>query len=266
MNKNQKLLRELQISSPEQNDMIQISLDSDAVGGGGDAVVVLCPQKEEAVTAALKTAGYETLTPFIDPNLQNNKLPQAEHPITLTKKTDERLIVVDENDNVLDFLPRLKCHAGEGILHRAFSIHIFNDHNQILLQQRSEQKQLWPFHWTNSCCSHPRVGETTVDAAQRRLREELGISVPLQYLYKFIYQARFVDEGSENELCSVYIGRSNGPVIIDESEIATWRFIDIQNLESELIDHPGRFTPWFKMQWEQLRRQLDFNATDLGLS
>jgi isopentenyl-diphosphate delta-isomerase len=138
--------------------------------------------------------------------------------------------------------------------------------NQILLQQRSEQKQLWLFHWSSSCCSHPRVGETTVDAAQSRLREELGISVPLQYLYNFIYQARFVDEGPENELFSVYIGRSNGPVIIDESEIATWRFMDIRNLESVLIDHPGRFTPWFKMQWEQLRRQLDFDATNFGMS
>ena len=271
MNKNQKLLRALKVTSPEQNEMIQISHDSGAVGakmtgGGGGAVIALCPQKEEAVTSALKTAGYETLTPFIDPNTQNNKLPKSEHSITLTQKTDERLIVVNENDDVIDFLPRSQCHAGEGILHRAFSIHIFNDRNQILLQQRSEHKQLWPFHWSNSCCSHPRVGETTVDAAQRRLREELGISVPLQYLYNFIYQARFVDEGSENELCSVYIGRSNGPVIIDESEIATWRFIDIRNLESELNDHPGRFTPWFKMQWEQLRRQLDFNATDLGLS
>jgi len=94
------------------------------------------------------------LTPFIDPNTQNNKLPKSEHSITLTKKTDERLIVVNEEDDVLDFLPRSQCHAGEGILHRAFSIHIFNDRNQILLQQRSEQKQLWPFHWSNSCCSH----------------------------------------------------------------------------------------------------------------
>jgi isopentenyl-diphosphate delta-isomerase len=98
------------------------------------------------------------------------------------------------------------------------------------------------------------------------LREELGISVPLQYLYNFIYQARFVDEGSENELCSVYIGRSKGPVIIDESEIAAWRFMDIRNLESELIDHPERFTPWFKIQWQQLRRKLDFDAADLGLA
>jgi hypothetical protein len=117
-------------------------------GGGGGAVSALCPQKEEAVTSAPKTAGYETLTPFIDPNTQNNKLPKSEHSITLTKKTDERLIVVNENDDVLDFLPRSQCHAGEGILPRAFSIHIFNDRNQILLQQRSEHKQLWPFHWS----------------------------------------------------------------------------------------------------------------------
>ena len=89
-------------------------------GGSGGAVIALCPQKEEAVTSALKTAGYETLTLFIDPNTQNNKLPKSEHSITLTKKTDERLIVVNENDDVIDFLPRSQCHAGEGILHRAF--------------------------------------------------------------------------------------------------------------------------------------------------
>jgi isopentenyl-diphosphate delta-isomerase len=272
MNKNQELLRALQISSPEQNDMIQISLDSGAVGpkmtggGGGGAVIALCPQNEEAVTSALKTAGYETLTPFIEPGTQGNKSSKSTHPITPTKSTDEQLIVVDENDEVLGFMPRSQCHAGEGILHRAFSIHIFNDQNQILLQQRSEQKQLWPLYWSNSCCSHPRVSETTIDAAQRRLREELRISVPLQYLFKFKYQARFANEGAENELCSVYIGRSNGPVIIDESEIASWRFVGIRTLESELNDHPERFTPWFKIQWQQLRRKLDFDAADLGLA
>ena len=235
-------------------------------GGGGGAVVALCPQKEEEVASALEASGYRTLKPLIDLKGQKNNLPKPERPITLTKKKEERLIVVNENDEVLDFLPRSQCHAGDGILHRAFSVHIFNDRNQVLLQQRSKHKDLWPLYWSNSCCSHPRAGETTVGAAQRRLHEELGISAPLHHLYKFSYQVRYNGNGSENELCSVFIGRSNGPVVSDRSEIASWRFVDVQKLESELNDYPERFTPWFKMQWQQLQRQLDFDAADLGLS
>ncbi len=122
------------------------------------------------------------------------------------------------------------------------------------MQRRSDKKHLWPLFWSNSCCSHPRKGESMAEAASRRLEEELGISTSLIYLYKFQYQARFKDVGSENELCSVYVGKSDDTVKTNPNEIAAWQFMDTAELEQEIKQFPERFTPWFKMEWERLRR------------
>lgn len=165
---------------------------------------------------------------------------------------NEKLILVDENDNILGYKSKIECHTGYGILHRAFSIFIFNDKNQLLLQKRSNHKLLWPLFWSNSCCSHPRKGEDYNTAIHRRLDEELGIHTELKYLFKFQYRATFEDKGSENELCSVYIGRSNDPIIVNENEIAEWKFIEIEQMEKEMEEHPENFTPWFKMEWEKI--------------
>jgi isopentenyl-diphosphate delta-isomerase len=165
---------------------------------------------------------------------------------------DELLIVVDENDNVLDYKDKLICHQGEGILHRAFSIFIFNDKGEVLIQQRSDQKHLWPEYWSNSCCSHPRKGEELENAVQRRLAEELGIGAPLKHLFTFQYHARFRNVGSEREMCAVYIGKSNDKIVMNPNEIAEWKWVSINNLTSELAKHPERYTPWMKMEWEQM--------------
>ncbi|MDJ0831256.1 MAG: hydroxymethylglutaryl-CoA reductase, degradative [Desulfobacterales bacterium] len=262
MNKNQKLLEALRVSSSEQNKMVQIALDAGALGakmtgaGGGGAIVTLCPEKEQEVVMALEAEGYQTLKPHNLPDTSKDKLARVEQPINVSDRPEERLIVVNENDEVLDFLPRSLCHEGDGLLHRAFSVHIFNSRNQILLQQRSANKDLWPLYWSNSCCSHPRVGEININAAKRRLREELGISAPLQYLYKFKYQARYSETYSEYEMCSVYIGHTDKPIHADAREVAAWRFVDLDMLDHELKEHPERFTPWFKMQWKKLRHEL----------
>ena len=166
---------------------------------------------------------------------------------------DEPLILVNENDEVVGYLDKASCHVGEGKLHRAFSIFIFNSRGQLLLQQRSDQKWLWPMFWSNSCCSHPRKGETMEEAIHRRLQEELGFDVPLSYLYKFQYHATFEGRGSENELCYVYIGHYDGEVAVNPNEIAAWRWVSPEELESEMTAHPERFTPWFKMEWERIR-------------
>jgi isopentenyl-diphosphate delta-isomerase len=165
---------------------------------------------------------------------------------------DELLIVVDENDNVLDYKDKLICHQGEGILHRAFSLFIFNDKGEVLIQQRSDQKHLWPEYWSNSCCSHPRKGEELENAVQRRLAEELGIGAPLKHLFTFQYHARFRNVGSEREMCAVYIGKSNDKIVMNPNEIAEWKWVSINNLTSELAKHPERYTPWMKMEWEQM--------------
>jgi len=166
---------------------------------------------------------------------------------------DEKLIVVDENDQVLDYKTKAECHMGEGILHRAFSIFIFNDQGKLLIQQRSGQKQLWPLCWSNSCCSHPRKGETIQEAAQRRLKEELGIETPLKLLFKFQYTAPYKNIGSENEMCSVLIGKNSDSISPNENEIAEWKFVDVNELKKDMWENAERYTPWFKMEWERIK-------------
>jgi isopentenyl-diphosphate delta-isomerase len=166
---------------------------------------------------------------------------------------DEKLIVVDENDKVLGFKTKTECHAGKGILHRAFSIFIFNDENQLLIQKRSDSKQLWPLYWSNSCCSHPRKGETVEEASHRRLKEELGIETQLKFLFKFQYAAPFGDIGSEKEMCSVLVGRSNNSIAPNRNEIAEWKYMGWEELDNDIGENPADYTPWFKMEWERIR-------------
>jgi isopentenyl-diphosphate delta-isomerase len=168
----------------------------------------------------------------------------------------EKLILVDEKDREIGYASKAECHEGEGKLHRAFSNFIFNSKRELLLQKRGAQKRLWPLYWSNSCCSHPRKGETNDIATQRRLEEELGFSTPLRYLYKFQYHARYRDIGSEYEVCSVYIGHWDGPVYPNPNEIAEWRFVTIEELEEELENHPEHFSPWFKMEWKRIREEF----------
>src|SRR5207245_10104221 len=127
----------------------------------------------------------------------------------------ESLILVDEADREVGHLDKARCHTGRGVLHRAFSLLIFNGAGELLLQQRAASKRLWQLYWSNSCCSHPRRSESLETAIHRRLREELGVSCPLHFLFKFQYQAQFDDSGAEHELCSVYIGRCTVPLEIN---------------------------------------------------
>src|SRR6185437_2320775 len=102
----------------------------------------------------------------------------------------ESLILVDEADREVGYMSKERCHDGRGILHRAFSLLIFNERSELLLQRRSAAKRLWPHYWSNSCCSHPRRAETMEAAIHRRLYEELGLACPLQFLFKFQYHAQ----------------------------------------------------------------------------
>jgi isopentenyl-diphosphate Delta-isomerase len=171
----------------------------------------------------------------------------------VVSSADEQLILVDELDREIGFDVKSECHAGNGILHRAFSIFVFNSRNELLLQKRSAEKPLWPNYWSNTCCSHPRRGETMDEAVSRRLAQELGFECPLQFLYKFKYHAQYGAVGAEHEYCWVYFGRYDGRLDVNVSEIADWRFLGVDALEAELAAHPERFTPWFKMEWTHIR-------------
>ncbi len=171
---------------------------------------------------------------------------------------DELLICVDEDDNVVGYKSKVDCHAGDAILHRAFSIFIFNEAGELLVQQRSEEKPLWPLFWSNSCCSHPRKGETVEEAAYRRLQEELDLETDLKYLYKFQYYVPYNEEGSEREICSVFLGTTSEDPTVNTREVADWKWMPPAEVDREMKQHPDKYSPWFKMEWQRIR--TDYKA------
>lgn len=172
--------------------------------------------------------------------------------LTDSAADSEALILVDETDREVGHMSKMQCHQGRGTLHRAFSLLIFNDAGELLLQQRAASKRLWPLYWSNSCCSHPRRAETMEAATRRRLQEELGLRCPLHFLYKFQYQAQFDASGAENELCSVFVGRCTDSVRPDRCEILAWRWIAPEALQAELTGSAEQFTPWFRLEWARV--------------
>lgn len=173
-------------------------------------------------------------------------------PDRTVSSNSEELILVDELDNEIGHKSKAGCHDGDGVLHRAFSIFLFNANGELLLQQRAREKRLWPGFWSNSCCSHPRRGESIEIAIARRLSDELNITARFEHVYNFCYQASFGEAGAENELCHVYLGRLDGDARPNKSEIESIRFVCAQELDDELKQHAQRFTPWLKQEWHTL--------------
>jgi len=166
---------------------------------------------------------------------------------------EEPLILVDEADREIGHLNKRECHDGDGVLHRAFSLFIFNSEGELLLQQRSAEKRLWPLFWSNSCCSHPRRGETMDVATRRRLEQELGMAANFNHLFTFQYHARYLDLGSESEICWVYIGLCDDPPRPNSTEISAVRWITANELDRELREQPEVFTPWSAEEWPRVR-------------
>ena len=176
----------------------------------------------------------------------------TESTARIVSSEDESLILVDSDDNQTGTMSKALCHDGDGVLHRAFSVFLFDDEGRLLLQQRAAGKRLWPMFWSNSCCSHPRQGEDINEAVARRLNDELHTDSESEFVYKFTYQARFGDLGSEHELCHVFLGRVMGDPSPNTNEIAATRYVSAAKLEAEFLAAPEQFTPWFKMEWERL--------------
>ena len=172
--------------------------------------------------------------------------------LTLEENNKDLLILVDESDKALGFKSKSECHEGNGTLHRAFSVFIFNPLGQLLIQKRSSNKALWDLHWSNSCCSHPKKNEQMELAVKRRLKEELGIECPVHYLYKFTYHAKYKDLGSEHELCHVYVGLFDGEIKANPEEIDDWKFIKPDDLQERIRNSKKDYTPWMKIEWEML--------------
>lgn len=176
-------------------------------------------------------------------------------PARVVSSDNEQLILVDETDREIGTLSKGECHDGDGILHRAFSVFLFDPRGRLLIQRRAGEKRLWPQYWANSCCSHPRAGEDMNTATERRMHEELGVAAELVYLYRFRYQAHYEELGAEHELCWVYIGRTaEGEVRPNPSEIAEWRFLPTDEVDALVADQDAPVAPWFRLEWRELRR------------
>jgi isopentenyl-diphosphate delta-isomerase len=156
------------------------------------------------------------------------------------------VILVDTQDNELGVMEKLQAHQ-EGKLHRAFSIFIFNNKNELLLQQRALSKYHSGGLWTNTCCSHPSPNETILDAAQRRLFEEMGISCELKIINHFIYQSDFENGLKEHEFDYIIIGQSNEIPLINKDEVANYKWQTIEEIEKDIILNPTQYTIWFKI-------------------
>ena len=154
------------------------------------------------------------------------------------------VILVDNHDNEIGTMPKLEAHR-KGVLHRAFSIFIFNSKNELLLQQRAFDKYHSGGLWSNTCCSHPLPKEITLHAAKRRLREEMGINVHLKYIYSFIYKAKVDNELSEHEFDHVFLGCSDEDPTPEVTEVANWKYISLPLLLNDIKKDPKPYTVWF---------------------
>ena len=177
----------------------------------------------------------------------------SEHRVVSSES--EELILVDELDNEIGHLSKSGAHDGDGVLHRAFSVFLFDAGGRLLLQKRAAGKRLWPGYWSNTCCSHPRRGESLELATARRLRDELNVDAELEFIYKFNYQVGYGDAGAENELCHVYLGRIPDGVRANRHEIAELDYLTGAELEQAFAANPESFTPWFRMERRTLREQ-----------
>lgn len=168
----------------------------------------------------------------------------------------EHVVLVDENDNAIGTMEKQQAHV-EGLLHRAFSIFIFNSEKKILLQKRASSKYHCGGLWTNTCCSHPRENESTSEAATRRLKEEMGMECLLNPIFSFIYKAEFENGLTEHEFDHVFFGETNQLPTLNLDEVEDYRYISIEDLKNEIQEFPNRFTPWFLIA---LDRVNEYNA------
>ncbi|NOZ62620.1 MAG: isopentenyl-diphosphate Delta-isomerase [Calditrichaeota bacterium] len=166
------------------------------------------------------------------------------------KKIDS-VILVNKSDTPIGTEPKLPAHQ-KGLLHRAFSVFIFNRDGEMLLQRRAWEKYHSPGLWSNACCSHPRPGEDTAAAAHRRLKEELGFDSEIEEKFHFIYRAEFDNGLIEHELDHVFIGQYDGEITPDPAEVAEIRWINPNVLKQEIAEKPDEFTVWFKIVLERV--------------
>ena len=168
----------------------------------------------------------------------------------------EYVVLVDKNDNQIGLMEKQAAHI-EPHLHRAFSIFIFNSKGELLLQQRALSKYHSPGLWTNTCCSHPRAGETLEEATSRRLIEEMGMACDMHEVYTFIYKAPVGQGLTEHEFDHVFIGQSDDIPQINHEEVESWKYMSLDELSNDIQVHPELYTEWFKITFEEMTHHAE---------
>lgn len=167
---------------------------------------------------------------------------------------EEKIILVDTNDNEIGLEEKMKAHE-EAKLHRAFSVYVFNSEGKLLLQKREESKYHSGNLWTNTCCSHPRQGETTEEASHRRLQEEMGFDCGIKEIFSFIYKVKLGEKLYEHEYDHVLTGKFDGNPSPNPREVSDWKWVTISELEKDIENNPDSYTYWFKISFD---RVIDF--------
>ncbi len=168
----------------------------------------------------------------------------------------DEVVLVNQYDVKQGVMDKMEAHE-KGLLHRAFSVFVLNPYGEIMLQRRALSKYHSPGLWTNTCCSHQRIGEETKDAAHRRLKEEMGIDCPISAAFEFTYKAEFDNGLIEHEYDHVLIGEFNGVAIPNASEVEEWAFVSMEDIEKGLSANPEAYTPWFKIAFPRVKEYLE---------
>ena len=168
---------------------------------------------------------------------------------------EEKVIIVDKNDNQIGLMPKLDAHK-KGILHRAFSVFVLNNNNEIMLQKRAYNKYHSGGLWTNTCCSHQREGENSIEAGKRRLLEEMGFETELKIITSFIYKVEFENGLTEHELDYLLIGKFFKSPVINKQEVADWKWMKIELIADDIKLNPNNYTSWFKIIFDKFQNKI----------
>ena len=168
---------------------------------------------------------------------------------------EEKVILVNEKDEQIGLMPKMEAHE-KALLHRAFSVFVFNERNELMIQQRAHEKYHSPGLWTNTCCSHQREGETNVEAGKRRLQEEMGFSTDLKDTISFIYKAPFDNGLTEHEFDHILVGNFFGEPDLNPEEASDWKWVSLEDLRRDMKKNPDIYTEWFKIIFDKYYKHI----------
>lgn len=168
---------------------------------------------------------------------------------------EEQVILVNEKDEQIGLMPKMEAHE-KALLHRAFSVFVFNRNNELMIQQRAFEKYHSPGLWTNTCCSHQREGESNIEAGKRRLQEEMGFTTDLKDTVSFIYKAPFDNGLTEHEFDHILVGYYDGEPDLNPSEVNDYRWLSLEDLKTDMAENPDIYTEWFKIIFEKYYQHI----------